>query len=1312
MSTFRIDDHPVVMLRPRIIPPYAWVGHIPFVYLLADILRPRLFVELGTDSGNSYLAFCQAVSFMGTDTRCVAVDSWQGDEHARFYGDHVYSSLRAYHDPRYAAFSTLLRSFFDDAVAQFEDGSIDLLHIDGLHTYEAVRHDFETWLPKLSDRAVVIFHDSQVRDRDFGVWKFIEEIAGSYECFEFHHSNGLAVVQVGKNAPTKFRAFMQQASADPERIRRFFEAVGATIFDEKEGFPTLNAQTPRRIESRIYYRRKDQGFNEDRAIVISGEMEEGPANCRFAIPEGVTPYAIRIDPADAPGIFGLSHVQLESRDGKHHLRIKHPVDQVTYISGEALPAEGESFLRWASFNADPNLEFLLDDVWNEAEWGECGLIEIGINFEAIITEPALLRLSSSVGHSLDQMTEQGKRDWAYASISALVRDDLIPKVHGVSARLDSLNEKLSQESSAAAELERRLAEQNAEWRKRFQDLEQYLDKSIKQAAVSAATQLDSSLRHLTDAVSTLDHRSDKQFTAIASEQEHLQGELSKLSNRGLISFLKRAGRVSLRLLRGAVGPVQRIGVLRQSGVVSYPNPTSPTGASWKTVDHDPQFHFAPQYGFPMPPGWYLFETDLKSLEGRIESPGLYADYGNGFGESTFCPTPIHWQIGGDGGKAIVLFTHPVKALRFDPTESVGRFVFSWANMRRLTRARAAWVMFAAVLRRCSVDRTRARFIASWLKTLFTQGASGAASLLHAKYIEVPMRGGTPGYASWVDMYDSHLPEDAVAQVKALSRKPVISVVIPVYNTAEKWLRQCIDSVIAQTYPHWELCIADDASSSKQVQRVLRSYAKADPRIKVVFRPENGHISKTSNSALEIASGEFIALLDHDDELHREALFEVARAVNEHPEWAVIYSDEDKIDEYGNRYDPYFKSDWNYDLFLSHNCVSHLGVYSTELMRDVGGFREGYEGSQDWDMALRCIERLKPDQIGHIPRVLYHWRAIPGSTALAPGEKNYAHKAAVKAIQAHLDRIGRDAICVDLPRFPGNYRVINRLPRQPKVSLIIPTRDKVELLRQCVSSILKKTDYDNYEVVIVDNQSIEKETLKYLADAVRDKRVKVLRYDASFNYSAINNFAVSHCDGDIVGLINNDIEVISEGWLKEMASQALRSDIGAVGAMLYFPDDTIQHAGVILGFNGVAVNAYAGRPRGWVGQMLRAQLLQNYTAVTAACLLVRREVFDSVGGLDESLKVAYNDVDFCLRIRGKGYRNLWTPYAELYHHESASRGGEDTEEKQARFRREVEIMEKRWKNLIANDPAYNPNLALGGETFDLGFPPRTSAMRPR
>lgn len=563
------------------------------------------------------------------------------------------------------------------------------------------------------------------------------------------------------------------------------------------------------------------------------------------------------------------------------------------------------------------------------------------------------------------------------------------------------------------------------------------------------------------------------------------------------------------------------------------------------------------------------------------------------------------------------------------------------------------------------------------------------------------------YAEWVRQYDT-LTDDTrklmVRRMEEFIHRPTISVVMPTYNAKPEWLVEVIESVRGQIYSHWELCIADDASTDPAIRPILERYAEMDSRIKLVFRQENGHISAASNSALALASGEWTALLDHDDLLPQHALFWVVNAINDHPDVRMIYSDEDKIDETGARFDPYFKCDWNPDLFYSHNMFCHFGVYQTGLLRDIGGFRVGFEGAQDYDLTLRCVERVEPRHIVHIPRVLYHWRRHAESTAQSASAKPYAVNASERALAEHFER---RKVSVSVKYAPPGYRVKHELPPNlPMVSLIIPTRNGLHLIRQCVTSILKKTTYPNYEILVIDNGSDDPATLDYFREIECDARIRVIRDERPFNYSALNNAAVKLALGEIVGLVNNDIEVISPDWLFEMVSHAVRTDIGAVGARLWYPDDTLQHGGVILGIGGVAGHSHKKLKRGQFGYLGRAALIQNLSAVTAACLLIRKKVYEEVGGLNEvDLQVAFNDVDFCLRVREAGYRNLWTPYAELYHHESATRGFEDTPKKQARFAKEVSYMQERWGDCLLHDPAYSPNLTLLREDFGLAWPPQ-------
>lgn len=563
------------------------------------------------------------------------------------------------------------------------------------------------------------------------------------------------------------------------------------------------------------------------------------------------------------------------------------------------------------------------------------------------------------------------------------------------------------------------------------------------------------------------------------------------------------------------------------------------------------------------------------------------------------------------------------------------------------------------------------------------------------------------YQEWIRRYDTLDDESRSSMQRKLAThayQPLISVVMPVYNANPEWLAKAIESVRSQIYPNWELCIADDASTNKTIRTLLQKYSDIDSRIKVVFREKNGHISATSNSAISIVEGDWIALLDHDDLLSEHALFWVADCINSNPSAQMIYSDEDKIDEGGTRSSPYFKCNWNIDLFYSQNMFSHLGVYKTELINAVDGFRIGLEGSQDHDLALRCIEKIDHKHIHHVPKVLYHWRIHEESTARSLDVKPYAAIAGEKALNEHFQRMGVKATTESIGY---GYRTKYALPEAlPLVSLLIPTRNGLELLKQCVDSILSKTSYSNFEIIIIDNGSDDTDTLNYLKLVTDNPSVRVIRDERPFNYSALNNSAVKHSRGEIIGLINNDIEVISPGWLNEMVSLALQPNAGAIGARLLYPDDTLQHAGVTLGMGGVAGHPHCHLPKTHHGYFCRASLAQSFSAVTAACLIIRKDIYTEVEGLNEAdLCVAFNDVDFCLRVREVGYRNIWTPFAELYHHESATRGSEDTPEKKARFAQEIDYMQKQWGDLLLNDPAYSPNLTLEYRDFSYAWPPR-------
>jgi glycosyltransferase involved in cell wall biosynthesis len=935
--------------------PFSWLGHTPFAMWLICKLSPKVFVELGTHSGNSYFAFCEAVARCKLPTRCFAVDTWQGDEHAAFYDDSVYASVSAYNDEHYAAFSHLLRTTFDEALAHFEPHSIDLLHIDGLHTYEAVKHDFESWLGRMSENGVILFHDIAVRSRGFGVFQLWEEIKQRYPGLtaEFSHSNGLGVL------------FLRQPQD---------KALMALL----EGEPLLLS----RFES------------------LAKELEQ-----RFS--------AV----ADS-----------------YHL-LQKQLNEVTLKLRESLTQQHSQNLQLTQLNTE---------------------------FKAC----------------LDQLHSQN-----------LQVDRLNSEVAALSAEREGLHAK------------------NA---------------------------------------------------LLQRENQSLHASLTEV-------FSSTSWRMGL--------PVRIVGKWLHNGRVII--------------------------------------SDYNNLAHR----GI-----------------LYWQRHG--------------------------------------------------------------FRAFWQRLWHTPAPSISAT---ADTTTPP----AIDYAEWAksDLQLRHQALETLRDQVLNTESPLLfSIIMPVYNTDLEYLQAAIDSVCQQIYPHWELCICNDASTNKTIRPFLDQLSQQDSRIKVHHASQNLHISGASNRAIEMAEGEFLVLLDHDDLLSNDALFWVARVIQMHPEALLLYSDEDKINQEGVLCDPHFKCDWDMERILGQNFFSHLGVFSRALVLQAGGFRIGLEGSQDYDLLLRCLLELsdadRKNRIFHIPKVLYHWRILPGSTALASDEKPYFRVAALQGLNEFVKKLGWPGKVVSHPDNPDLYRLIARLPENPPaVTLIIPTHNGLDYLRPCIDSVLNLTNYQNYSIMVIDNRSDDSETLEYLAAIANHPKITVIQDNRPFNYSALNNRAVSYCDSEFVLLLNNDTEVINPTWLCEMMAHALRPGVGAVGAKLLYADHRIQHGGVILGMGGVAAHAHHLLPSPEFGYFGLAKIPHQVSAVTAACLLVRRSVFLSVGGLDEvNLPVAFNDVDLCLRIMQAGYNNVWTPFALLYHHESVTRGDDLSEENHPRFLSEVAYMKATWPDLIAEDPFYNINLS--------------------
>lgn len=531
-------------------------------------------------------------------------------------------------------------------------------------------------------------------------------------------------------------------------------------------------------------------------------------------------------------------------------------------------------------------------------------------------------------------------------------------------------------------------------------------------------------------------------------------------------------------------------------------------------------------------------------------------------------------------------------------------------------------------------------------------------------------------------------------------EPVFSIIIPLYKTNKKFLAELLESLISQTYGRFEICLSDGSGDKTILKDILEQYKQKDSRIKYSQLDKAAQISENTNNALKLATGDYIVLCDHDDLVPEYALYECAKAINENRNIDILYSDEDKIDMEGKKYfEPHFKPDFNIDLLRSVNYICHLFVAKKTIVDKIGGFRSEFDGAQDYDFIFRCSEQA--ECIYHIPKVLYHWRAHIDSTAENPESKLYAFDAGRRAIAAHLERIGIKGHVTD-GAFYGIYRTHYDIIGEPKISIVIPNKDHIEDLYKCMNSIITKSSYKNYEFVIVENNSTEKETFEFYEKIQKEyDNVKVLYWKDEFNYSAINNFGVKEADGEYILLLNNDTEIINDDCLSDMLSICQREEVGIVGARLYYPDDTIQHAGVVIGFGGIAGHTFIGQPRFEPGYFARAMCTQDYSAVTAACMMTKKSVFEEVGGLTEEFKVAFNDIDYCMKVRKLGKLVVYDAFAELYHYESKSRGLEDTPEKVARFNSEIERFRDRWEDILEKgDPYYNPNLTLDKSDFSL------------
>lgn len=555
------------------------------------------------------------------------------------------------------------------------------------------------------------------------------------------------------------------------------------------------------------------------------------------------------------------------------------------------------------------------------------------------------------------------------------------------------------------------------------------------------------------------------------------------------------------------------------------------------------------------------------------------------------------------------------------------------------------------------------------------------------------------YSPW---YEAYVPDEEELERQrkySFRNSPKFSIVVPAYLTPREFLCQMMESLLAQTYHNWELCIANGSPDDQEMQKTLARYARKDSRIRFRNLKENLGIAQNTNAAFEMAEGDFIGLMDHDDLLAPNALFEIARMIENEPKADVIYTDEDKITtDLKEHFQPHLKPDFNLDLLRANNYICHFFVVKKAIVEQVGGFRKEFDGAQDHDFIFRCVEQA--EKICHVPEILYHWRTHKASTADNPASKMYAFEAGKRAIEAHLQRMKTPGRVTHTKDF-GFYRVTYPVRKKELISILIPNKDEVESLKACINSIREKSTYDNYEIIIIENNSTSCEIFEYYKELEKQENIRVITWNKEFNYSAINNFGAKAAKGDYLLFLNNDVTVITPKWMEEMLGNCQREEVGAVGVKLLYPDRTIQHAGCVIGLGGIAGHLFTDMPASRTGYLHKASIQQDLSAVTAACMMMKRTCFEKAGGFTEELAVAFNDIDLCLKVRQEGYLIVYNPDVQLYHMESKTRGAEDNKKKVRRFQKEIEYMRCHWITILKNgDPYYNKNLSLSKWNYSL------------
>lgn len=1142
-----------------------WSGHLPFAFDLIASLKPETVVELGTQFGESYFGFCQAVQENGLSTRCYAVDTWLSDAQTGEYSKTVYEEVDAYNRLNYGAFSSILRMTFDEAASQFSEASIDLLHIDGAHTYEAVAHDFHTWLPKLKPGAIVLLHDTMVNTQDFGVWRFWEELAQRFPTFGFHHSWGLGVLRIpgSPNAddPLLNWLFGSDTTAQ-QRLRSHYLLLAESV--EYRCGTRASVSVKEWICLKIYTF-GDGGYTEKQSQSALLPPKEWK-HISFELPQGQGNGPIRIDPSDVPAIIEVAEIQIRAaEDGRllWHGQKEAGLSAVE-VNRELQVLPGGDHFRCASYGFDPQI--LLPE-FGEATPEQPLYVDIWIRVdpELALTLPEQLHTHET---RLRELTTE--------------RDNL----QGNLMDLQQRQEKQAQQLDTVESQLEGLTAQRDRFEAILIELQQRQEKQTQQLLAS-----ESQLQELSA-------ERDWIRRTLVDLQQHQQEEAELRGSH-------RQSREFAEQLREAEDEIRK--------------------------QRDVQ------------KGMALF---LEALSNRL-------------GSAEFVQSRVESEIARQKDE--------IKSVQFRVEEILRSRI--WHTVTRLgefflRRDRKFSPSVSTPLARLEISPTEIPPTNPSFPEVSAPPILQASASRHAK--------GTMRVKDWRDLITSI----AASRPKSKFKTPRISIITPVWNTAVDWFAEAAISVLEQSSPDWEWCIVDDGSTKTEFHALFPALEQTG-QVRIQKLDSNRGISYATNEALHRSSGEYVCFLDHDDLLVPTALSECLEML-EDKELDAVYTDSDKVDQAGIRYEPFHKPDWSPEYFRGVMYVGHLLCVRRELALKIGAFDSYYDGVQDFEFMLRYSEQTQ--RIGHISSILYHWRAVPGSVAAASDAKGDVGRLQKEAVQAHINRLQLPAVA-ESGSSPHRVRIMPLPPiDHPKVSIVIPTKDAPDLLERCLSSIVDRTTYPNFEIICVDNETTDSRALSLM----RTFPVNRILLPGKFNYSRANNIGVQHARGEFLVFMNNDIEVITDAWVEEMLYYARQKDVGAVGALLLYPDNTVQHAGVVLGCRGTADHVLRHAPSdsdGYAGSLSTAH---EVSAVTAACMMVNRLRFEQAGGFNEHYFTSYQDVDFCLQLRALNLRNIFAPGARFFHLESVSRG---------RYYDFVDrnLLLDQWGETIeSSDPYYNRN----------------------